>query len=110
MVSVRTGCTSKSSKRYEVKPTERERVRFVVRNAYRTGRDPVESLDRNDLILTERQCHKVRALAYHQLADDLENAPIAEILKFYGSTGHTAYDAQRCLTEWIRAYARKEEK
>lgn len=87
---------------------ERDRVQQIMRQARSAGRDPIEVLDRANLILTEKQYHKIRNLAYHRLADDLENVSITEILRFYGSSGHTALDAQRVLTEWIRARARKE--
>lgn len=88
---------------------ERERVRNVVRKAHRSGHDPYEQLDRCQLILTSIRYHEIRANMLHELALELENAPIGALLKFYGSGGQTAYDAQRVITEWIRTRARKEE-
>lgn len=92
-----------------MKPEERDRVQFVVRNAYRAGRDPVESLDRNRLLFTNQRYKETRSDAYHALALELENSNIINMIKFhYGGNGATAQDAQRAITAWIRALARKE--
>lgn len=90
-------------------PQERDHAQRVWDKARRTGRDPFELLNDHSLVLTGKQYHRLRRDAYLELADSLENVNIGEILKYYGASAHTAYDAQRVLTDWIRAHARKED-
>lgn len=91
-------------------PAERDWVQSVVKYAYRAGLDPIEQLDRSALIHTSRRYREARANALYELANWLENGNITSIIRVhYGGTGATAQDAQRAITGWIRAKARKEE-
>lgn len=90
-------------------PAEREHVQRVWHNARRAGHDPFEALDNSSQVLTNHRYHEIRADLLYWLALQLENADITGILRLYGASSHTAYDAQRVVTEWIRAHARKEE-
>ncbi len=87
----------------------RDLARGVLVSARRLGQDPVEKLNRMGLLLTRYRYTKVRAEALREAAEQLENLSIADLLKQHHSAGRTAYDAQRAVSEWLRAKARKEQ-
>lgn len=87
---------------------DRSRARDVLRQAKRHGRDPIESLDRAGLLLTGEQFSRIKGDLCRELAQNLENTSIADLLKRHGSGSQTAYDAQRVIVELLRQAARKE--
>jgi hypothetical protein len=93
-----------------MRPSERERVQSIVRQAHRAGRDPIEQLDKANLLVTHHRYQDIRAQAFYQLALLLENNNITSLIRvYYGGNGNTAQDAQRAITAWVRARAKAEE-
>ncbi len=88
---------------------ERQLARAAVNHARRLGQDPAERLDRDGMLLTSARHHQIRADLLRDLAQELENATISDLMRRYRASSNTALDAQRVLTEWLRNKARKEE-
>lgn len=89
-------------------PAERDLFSRRAKEARRLGRNLWDHLDSRENLLTHRRYRRVRSETMYDLANDLENMSIKEILKRYGSNSSTALDAQRGIVALIRDLAWKE--
>lgn len=89
-------------------PQERDLLSRRAAEARRLGRDLWSHLDSREHLLTVRRYRRVRSETMYDLAEQLENMSISEILKRYGSNSSTALDAQRGIVALLRDLAWKE--
>lgn len=81
---------------------ERRRIDQVLAFARRQGKSPRQALDEARLLLTLEHVNRARADILLEVADDLENASIGDLIARTGGNRSSALDAQRAMVQLLR--------
>lgn len=81
---------------------ERRRFEAILYNARRNGKDPVTALAQAGALLTSARERRAYADIIMNIADDLENASIGDLIRRTGGDPSSALDAQRALVQLLR--------
>lgn len=86
---------------------ERYRIDTVLDRARRQGITPRRALDDARLLMTTEVVNRARADILLEVADDLENATIGDLIRITGGNPSSALDAQRAIVEYLRVKGRR---
>lgn len=81
---------------------ERRRFDRILANARRNGKDYITALNEAGVLLTPARERRARADIILDVAEDLENASIGDLIRRTGGSPSSALDAQRALVQLLR--------
>lgn len=81
---------------------ERRRFDRILANARRSGKDYITALNEAGALLTPARERRARADIILDVAEDLENASIGDLIRRTGGNPSSALDAQRAMVQLLR--------
>lgn len=81
---------------------ERRRFDLIRARARRNGKDVITALSEAGALLTQARERRARADIIMEIADDLENASIGDLIARTGGNRSSALDAQRAMVQLLR--------